>query len=188
MNNLKEFIPDGYFSEGKEKLTYNSSLPAAKHWSAELHWGHHAAKLGKELFFDYSITMTPRQKSASELLMNLGLLAGAEASQKAAEYLSEHALSAGVDDANSGEVSNKLKNEQLPTLSENVKGSLSLYLNQLPEREADAFRPLLGKSSESFYQKCKVAVVKGLSWIIDNVVVKIVVGVIVSIVVAIIVL
>jgi hypothetical protein len=88
--------------------------------------------------------MSARQVSASEVLINLGMLAGAEAAQGAATQLSKDAETKGVSDCNAEVVAEQLENTQIPTLTNNVRAALEQYLRYLTPLEAKPFLPLLG--------------------------------------------
>ena len=141
-NDLCEFVPDGYFESEVENLKLHDQIKNSDHFNRELKWGYLAGKLGKMLFFESSVIMSARQVSASEVLMNLGMLAGAEAAQGVATQLSKVAKKVGVSDGNAGEVGAQLGHQHIPTLSNNVVDALEQYLRYLTPLEAEPFLPL----------------------------------------------
>ena len=181
MNDLREFIPDVHFEAG-ESFKVHESIPNADDISAEIHWGRQAAIIGRKLFFDTSLLMTPRQRSASDVLMNLGMLVGAEATQRSAKSASEYAAKLGVSDGNSGNVATQMEKEQIPTLSNNVQEALKLYVNYLPKREASIYLNLLGKN-RSKWRKMLLHLKVGISWLFNNIVARVITGVLVAIIV-----
>src|SRR6478735_7576760 len=81
---IKEFLPADFY---EVHLPLHKDLDETGHYSSELSWGHKAGDLGRRLFFQQHAPMTPRQVAASGVLMNLGLLAGAEATKGASSTL-----------------------------------------------------------------------------------------------------
>ena len=79
LTDLHDFIPKNYFEREADRFKLHNGLKNSAHYSREFRWGYLASKLGKRLFFESTIIMSAKQVSASELLMNLGLLAIAEA-------------------------------------------------------------------------------------------------------------
>ena len=147
LTDLRDFVPQGYFESEVEKFKLDDSITGADHFSHELRWGYLAGDLGRKLFFKSTAIMSARQVSASEMLMNLGMLAGAEAAQGSATQLSKDAEEKGVSDGNAGVVAVQLRDEHIPTLSNNIRGALKQYLRYLTPFEAEPFLPLLGSSS-----------------------------------------
>jgi hypothetical protein len=143
LTDLREFIPDGYFESDVEKFKLHHEIKNSDHFSRELRWGYLATKLGKELFFESTIIMSPQQVSACEVLMNLGMLTASEAAQKVTMQLSKDAAEKNISDGNAGAVAEQLEQQQIPTLTNNVVGALYQYLRYLPPHEAEPFRPLL---------------------------------------------
>ncbi len=143
LEDLREFIPDGYFDGEVEQFKLNDGIENSKHFSSELAWGYLAGTLGKKLFFDTTTCMSARQVSACEVLMNLGMLAGAEAAHGATEQLSKKAKKLGISDRNAGNVAEQLQNDAIPTLSDNVEGALEQYVKYLQPNEAKPFLSLL---------------------------------------------
>jgi hypothetical protein len=139
---LRDFVLQGYFESEVEKFKFDDRIKNSDHLSRELRWGYLAGKLGQMLFFESSV-MSARQVSASEVLMNLGMLAGAEAAQGAAKQLSKDAKTAGVSDGNAGSVAEQLEHQHIPTLSNNIVGALEQYLHYLKPLEAKPFRSLV---------------------------------------------
>jgi len=149
---LRDFVPQDYFESEAETFKLDDRMANSDHLSNELRWGYLASKLGQKLFFKSTSIMSARQVSASEVLMNLGMLASTEAAQGAAVQLSKDAKAIGVSDGNAGAVAEQLENQQIPTLSDNVRGALEQYLRYLTPFEAEPFFPLLGSLSTSQVQ------------------------------------
>lgn len=147
LTDLRDFVPPGYFESEAENFKLDSGITGSDYFSHELKWGYLAGDLGRRLFFESTAIMSARQVSASEVLMNLGMLAGAEAAQGVTTRLLEMAEVKGVSDGNSGAVAKQLEDQQIPTLSNNVSGALKQYLRYLTPLEAAPFLPLLGLSS-----------------------------------------
>lgn len=147
LTDLRDFVPHGYFESSAEKFKLHDGIKNSTHFSRELRWGYLAGDLGRRLHFESTAIMSARQISASEVLMNLGMLAGAEAAQGVTTQLSKDAEGKGVLDGNSGAVAKQLEDQQIPTLSNNVRGALKQYLSYLTPLEAAPFMPLLGLSS-----------------------------------------
>lgn len=133
----------GDFFSREESVKLDSSSLGAEHLSREFAWAEKVAKLGQTLFFEPPGQMSARQVAASELLMHLGLLAGAEASRYAAEETSRLASSRGLPDGNSGAVAVDLASNKIPVLRDNIRLALAQYLTYLDRREAESFKPLL---------------------------------------------
>ncbi|MDP1594366.1 MAG: hypothetical protein Q8L80_09030 [Gallionella sp.] len=89
LTDLRDFVPHGYFESEVEKFKLDDRITGADHFSHELRWGYLAGDLGRRLFFKSTAIMSARQVSASEVLMNLGMLAGAEAAQGSTTQLSK---------------------------------------------------------------------------------------------------
>ncbi|MGZ5018535.1 MAG: hypothetical protein ACXV8U_22440 [Methylobacter sp.] len=142
LTDLRDFVPQGYFESEVEKFKFDNRIKNSDHFSRELRWGYLAGKLGKMLFFESSV-MSARQVSASEVLMNLGMLAGAEAAQGAAKQLSKDAKIMGVSDGNAGAVAEQLGRQHIPTLSNNIVEALEQYLHYLKPLEAKPFLTLV---------------------------------------------
>lgn len=142
LTDLRDFVPHGYFESKAEKFKLHHGIKNSDHFSRELRWGYLAGRLGKRLFFESTAIMSARQVSASELLMNLGMLAGAEAAQGITTQLSKDAEAKGVSDGNAGAVAEQLGHQHIPTLSNNVMCALEQYLRYLTPRETEPFIPL----------------------------------------------
>lgn len=140
---LRDFIPQGYFESAAEKFKLDDGIANGDHFSHELSWGALAGDLGRRLFFDSALIMSPRQVSASEVLMHLGILASAEAAEGVTTQLSKQAEAMGISDGDAGAVAMQLRDQQIPTLSNNVMGGLEQYLCYLTPLEAEPFFPLL---------------------------------------------
>lgn len=145
LTDLREFIPDNYFSGEVETFKFHEGIPNAAHWSSEMRWGFLAGNLSRELFFHSTAIMTARQTSAAEVLMNLGMLAAAEAAQGVSQQLAILATVRGVADGNAGAVAAQLRAEHIPTLANNIRVGLKRYLRYLTHFEAEPFLPLLEK-------------------------------------------
>lgn len=143
LNDLREFVPHGYFENEVENLKLHDQIKNSDHFNRELKWGYLAGNLGKMLFFESNVIMSARQVSASEVLMNLGMLACAEAAQGVTMQISKTAKEAGISDGNAGTVAEQLDLQHIPTLSDNVEGALEQYLRYLTPHEAEPFVPLL---------------------------------------------
>lgn len=145
IDDLCDLVPDGYFDGEVEQFRLNDIIENSEHFSSELRWGYLAGTLGKKLFFDSTATMTARQVSACEVLMNLGMLAGAEAAHGMSAQVSKKAKKMGVADGNAGLVAEQLQSEGIPTLSNNVVGALEQYVKYLQPNEAKPFLSLLNE-------------------------------------------
>lgn len=136
LTDLRDFVPLGYFESEADKFK-----------SRELMRGYLDSKLGKKLFFESTAIMSPRQVSASDVLMNLGLLECAEAAQCIATQVSTAVEETGASDSNAWTLANQLGDQHIPTFQDNVVGALQQYLRYLTPAEAAPFLPLLGLSS-----------------------------------------
>lgn len=141
---LDRFIPSGYFLQ--QTSTFDPSIPNSNHLSKELSWGILAAKIGKSLHFDSPSGITPRQIAASEVLMNLGMLASTQANHSAARSLSEKAKSLNAPDGNTAQVALQL-NEAIFTFHDNIRGALQQYLHYLAPFDRQPFESLLEPNS-----------------------------------------
>lgn len=144
LTDLQNFIPEGHFESEPDKFKFSETTEGAKQFSSELRWGYLAGTLGKQLFFDGPSNLSPRQVSASDVLMNLGILAAAEAMHGLTKQLAIKAKNVNISDGNANNVANQLENEQIPTLLENIKGALKQYLLYLNPSEQTPFIHLLG--------------------------------------------
>jgi hypothetical protein len=169
LEDLRDFVPQGYFESEAERFKFHDGIKNSAHFSRELRWGYLAGKLGKRLFFESIATMSARQVSASEVLMNLGMLAAGEAAQGVTTQLSKDAKKAGVSDGNAGAVAEQLGHQQIPTLSNNVIGALEQYLRYLKPLEAKPFRPLLFSNRILSFVELKKVVNQILSQFQDQV-------------------
>ena len=143
LGDLRDYIRAGYFKENIERFKLSDTIKSHNSLSSELHWGYQAAKLGKELYFGNYRGLSPRQIAASEVLMNMGMLASAAVGQAVCEFISDKADELNVDDGNSGVVAKQLKNEQIPVLERNIVGALGQYLKYLKRDEAAPFLVLV---------------------------------------------
>lgn len=144
LTDLRDFVPQGYFESEVETFKLHDGIRNSDHFSCEIRWGYLAGQLGRRLFFESTAIMSARHVSASEVLMNLGMLASAEAAQGVTMQLSKDAETKGVSDGNAGAVAEQLRDQHIPTLSNNVSGALKQYLRYLTQLEAEPFLPLLG--------------------------------------------
>lgn len=147
LTDLRDFVPQSYFESEVEKFKLDDRITGADHFSHELRWGYLAGDLGRRLFFKSTAIMSARQVSASEVLMNLGMLVSAEAARGVTTQLSKDAGLKGVADGNAGVVAKQLEDQQIPTLTNNVKGALKQYLRYFTPLEAAPFLPLLEAAS-----------------------------------------
>jgi len=142
LTDLESFIPDNYF-EQKPLAVYAPGDPSTKHLNYEIQWGHNAGTLGKKLTFETPVGLTARQVSASEVLMNLGLLAGAQSAYGIFKHADQRATEKGGCIVNPNLT-------QLPqtisVLENNLTQALRQYLNYLPPNEQGPFLPLLHSS------------------------------------------
>lgn len=166
LSDLQDFIPKDYFAGEVDNFKLHDGIQSNEHLSHEMRWGYLAAKLGKDLFYDPPLGMSARQVSASDVLMNLGMLVAAEAAQNVTTQLSENAEAKGVSDGNSGLVAEQLKQEQIPPLLNNAMGAIEQYLRHLTPLEAAPYSPLIttkqqidvenGKGSKGLFCPSKV--------------------------------
>lgn len=143
LTDLKDLIPADYFQRAENQLSIDSTLDRSGHLSSELSWGHAAGKLGHTLYFKNKVIISPRQVAAAEVLMHLGMLVSAKASQEACSNLKQHADAMNVQDGNSGVVSLQLKEEHIPQFENNLNGGLVQYLKHLSKEEALPYISLL---------------------------------------------
>ncbi|MBK1890629.1 TIR domain-containing protein [Undibacterium sp. 14-3-2] len=143
LSDLRDFIPEGYFESKRNEFVLHDSIANAKHFSNELRWGYLAGTLGKKLFFEDSSALSARQISASEVLMNLGMLTATEAMHGSTNQLAMQAQMAEISDGNAGIVANQLEKEHIPILRDIVKQSLKQYLLYLNQTEQSPFNSLL---------------------------------------------
>jgi len=169
LEDLRDFIPQSYFEIETEKFKIDDSIKNSTHYSSEMRWGYLAGRLGQKLFFKSNAIMSVRQTSASEVLMNLGMLATAEAAKGSTKQLSKYAEEIGVPDGNAGNVAEQLEKQQIPTLSNNVIGALEQYLRYLTPLEAKPFTPLLSKNKVLSREALKKIVLEILKQFQDQV-------------------
>ena len=147
LTELCDFVPHGYFESEVERFKLHDGIKNSGHFSRELKWGYLAGDLGRKLFFESTAIMSARQVSACEVLMNLGMLACTEAAQGATTQLSKDAEVKGVSDGNAGAVAKQLGDQNIPTLSNNIRSALKQYLRYLTPIEAEPFLPLFDSLS-----------------------------------------
>jgi len=145
LEDLNEFVPHGYFEKDLHQFKLPDEIQGSKHFSNELKWGYLAGNLGRELFFG-SVQMSARQVSASDVLMNLGLLAGLEAMCGVTAQLAKDLISKGSLNDNVKSVEEQLENQYTPIALNNMMGALEQYLRYLNQKEKELFLPLLEKS------------------------------------------
>jgi len=150
VEDLSEFVPQGYFESEPDKFKLHNRIKGSQHFSREITWGYLAYKLGRRFFFEANANMSARQVSASDVLMNLGLLACGEAESGATAQLSKDAEAKGISDGNAGAVAEQLEKQHVPTFLNNVRGALEQYLRYLTPLEREPFLPLLAESLPNF--------------------------------------
>lgn len=143
LTDLRPIIPEGYFELESNKLQLDASLDKTGHLSKELSWGTAAGRLGHSTYFKNTAIIAPRQLSAADVLMNLGMLVAARASHQACSNAKARADSLKVFDGNAEKVALQLKEEQIPQLELNVRGALTQYLRHLSKEEAAPYLSML---------------------------------------------
>lgn len=143
LTDLRPIIPEGYFELESNKLQLDASLDKTGHLSKELSWGTTAGRLGHSTYFKNTAIIAPRQLSAADVLMNLGMLVAARASHQACSNVKARADSLKVFDGNAEKVALQLKEEQIPQLELNVRGALTQYLRHLSKEEATPYLSML---------------------------------------------
>lgn len=143
LTDLRPIIPEGYFELESNKLQLDASLDKTGHLSKELSWGTAAGRLGHSTYFKNTAIIAPRQLSAADVLMNLGMLVAARASHHACSNAKARADSLKVFDGNAEKVALQLKEEQIPQLELNVRGALTQYLRHLSKEEAAPYLSML---------------------------------------------
>lgn len=147
---LREFVPQGYLESEPNKFKVHDGIKGSQHFSSELRWGYLAAQLGKALFFDTTTNMSARQVSASDVLMNLGMLVSVEAAHGVTAQLAKDAKAKGIQDGNAGTVADQLEHQHIPTGLNNLRGALEQYSRYLVPSEREPFLPLLTESLPNF--------------------------------------
>jgi len=147
LNDVREFFDETEFKDVPVNLTLPPQITNHQHFSRELQWAHAASRIGKRLFFSPPIAMTARQISASDVLMNLGLLTGAQTMHGVLKQICNDAAKRRVPAGNAGEVQKQLENEHIPIFLENLTGALSQYFHHLTEAEKAPFSILLVPSA-----------------------------------------
>ncbi len=148
LTDLRKYVPDGYFSREINELTASNTIIGSKYFTDELKWGYHATNLGRTLFFEPDASLTARQTAASEVLMNLGLLAGFDAYYKLLLKFIEISKGQEEDSINISDAVIQLEKQQLPTSKNNIHQSLNRYLHYLSDQEAKPFKFLLKDSHQ----------------------------------------
>lgn len=143
LTDLNNFIPEGYFEQNMESSCLNNRAKSNEYLSFEHQWGYLAGKLGYKLYFNPPTNLSPRQVAASEVLMNLGMLASAEVSLSACEQIQTKALEKDIPDGNAGNVAVQLRTDSIPKLQENIRGALEQYLLHLTHQETRPYVSLL---------------------------------------------
>ena len=168
LTDLKPIIPEGYFELESNKLQLDASVDKTGHLSKELSWGTAAGQLGHSTYFKNTAIIAPRQLSAAEVLMNLGMLVAARASQQACSNVKARADSLKVFDGNAEKVALQLKEEQIPQFELNVRGALTQYLRHLSKEEAAPYLSML-KTEDLIELGLRVRMRdKVLSWVAKN--------------------
>ncbi|MDP4027532.1 MAG: hypothetical protein Q8P42_00985 [Gallionella sp.] len=168
LTDLRPIIPEGYFELESNKLQLDASLDKTGHLSKELSWGTAAGRLGHSTYFKNTAIIAPRQLSAADVLMNLGMLVAARASYQACSNVKAHADSLKVFDGNAEKVALQLKEEQIPQLELNVRGALTQYLRHLSKEEAAPYLSML-KTEDLIELGLRVRMRdKVLSWVAKN--------------------
>lgn len=144
LSDLSGHIPRNYFDQNIESLNLNDFFQSNEYLSFENNWGYLAVKIGKKLYFQPQIDLSPRQVAACELLMNLGMLAIATVSLNACEQIQQKALEKNIPDGNARNVATKLKHEDIPVFHNNIRAALEQYLRHLSIDEARPYVSLLG--------------------------------------------
>lgn len=174
MTDLERHIPKDYFTLRDERLSVSSEFQSAKSLESELQWGYKASILGKDLYFSNSVIMTARERSASEVLMHLGMLAATEAYKTMAEEIA-NTVAKGKNDGNAGAVAKQLKNSHIPTFHKNLKGGLSQYLKHLDRDERAPFVQLLPHSYLLPLRRL-------FDWLVKDLAVKVIIPVLVALI------
>lgn len=143
LTDLRPIIPEGYFELESNKLQLDASLDKTGQLSKELSWGTAAGRLGHSTYFKNTAIIAPRQLSAADVLMNLGMLVAARASHQACSNVKARADSLKVFDGNAEKVALQLKEEQIPQLELNVRGALTQYFRHLSKEEAAPYLSML---------------------------------------------
>lgn len=143
LTDLRPIIPEGYFELESNQLQLDASLDKTGHLSKELSWGTAAGRLGHSTYFKNTAIIAPRQLSAADVLMNLGMLVAARASHQACSNVKARADLLKVFDGNAEKVALQLKEEQIPQLELNVRGALTQYLRHLSKEEAAPYLSML---------------------------------------------
>ncbi len=139
LKDLEGVVPEGYFGQ-KTISDYAAQGPEAQHLNYEMQWGHNAGSLGRTLTFYTPIGLSARQASASELLMNLGLLAATQAALGISQHLDQLSKQRGTSIENPNLA---LLPGHISVLESNLTQTLRQYLNYLPPNEQLPFRSLL---------------------------------------------
>lgn len=140
---LKEFIPHDYFESNRDDFKINAPLKGIDHLSEELRWGWLAGKIGNELSHKSNKIMSPRQKAASDLLLDLGNLASATARHEIMLLFAKFAADKGVEIPGARICTEDIKEKWLPAFKNNYLVTLKQYSNYLDEMELKPFLELL---------------------------------------------
>jgi hypothetical protein len=143
ISDISEFINPIEFEKIPDEHKIRSNVPNYQHFTQELHWAKFAATTGKHLFFSPTLGMSARQISASDVLMNMGLLTSAETMYKMLTQLCNDAAKARRSAGNSRDIRDQLKREHIPVFQENMRGALSQYFLYLTDVEKAPFVQLL---------------------------------------------
>lgn len=138
---LKDLIEDNYFIINSPNLSFNETIDKTGLLSKKINWGQSAYNIGKNIFYGDEI-ISPRQKSASELLMMISIYSSTRSSQMAAEKVQE--LQQGnIKISNIDEVVKDFDENHIPITESNIRYSFKQYIRHLSANEAKPFFPLL---------------------------------------------
>jgi hypothetical protein len=170
ISELDSLIPENYFERDKDKFLLDKTIDNSGRLSEELRWGYLAGSVGKYLFFNNMLKMTSRQKSASEVLMNLGMLIAAKASQDCCLKVKNISSQEEINEGNVNIVAEQLSSDHIPTLTKNVNSSLTQYIRHLSMDEAKPLLPLLSKRDliKLGFKTSKWIII--LLWLRDNII------------------
>lgn len=143
MADLRAFIDPIDFTRSHDNLDFSPTIPNHEHFSLEIQWAYAAGTTGKALFFKPDFSMNARQISASEVLMNLGLLTCAETMHAVLTQISGESLKMAVPIDNAENVLKQLESEHIPVFLNNLRGALTQYFFYLSKEEMAPFDSLL---------------------------------------------
>lgn len=138
---LKDLIDDGCFVVNYHNISFNKTIDKTGLLSKKINLGHSDYQTGKCIFYGDKI-VSSRQKSASELLMMIGIYSSVRASQKATEKVQE--LQKGnIEFSSIDEVVKDFDENKMPEVESNIRESFKQYIRHLSSNEAKPFFPLL---------------------------------------------